>query len=66
MIHLAMQSSCKLAIFPLQDVFEQGTEARMNQPSQLDGNWSYRFDGEWSREVAEALRMAAQTAGRLT
>jgi 4-alpha-glucanotransferase len=35
----------RLAIVPLQDVLGLGSEARMNTPSQSDGNWGWRFPG---------------------
>jgi 4-alpha-glucanotransferase len=33
----------ELAIAPLQDVLDLGTEARMNYPGQPAGNWDWRF-----------------------
>lgn len=42
-IRLVMGSVADTAIFPLQDVLGLGTEARMNLPSTLKGNWEWRF-----------------------
>ncbi len=42
-IRLCMSSSADVAIIPIQDLFAQGTESRMNVPSKPDGNWQYRF-----------------------
>jgi 4-alpha-glucanotransferase len=42
-IRLALGSVACLAIFPWQDVLGLGTEARMNRPGTLQGNWEWRF-----------------------
>jgi 4-alpha-glucanotransferase len=43
LIRLAWASVADLAIAPLQDVLELGTEARMNVPGVATGNWGWRF-----------------------
>ena len=43
LIRLAWSSVADLAIAPLQDVLNLGTEARMNFPGRPDGNWAWRF-----------------------
>ncbi len=43
MIRGAMGSVSELAIVPMQDILELGTEARMNRPSTLGGNWCWRM-----------------------
>lgn len=43
LIRLAMMSCARLAIIPMQDCMNLGSEARMNTPSQASGNWSWRF-----------------------
>ncbi len=43
MIQVAMQSSAHTAIFPMQDILNLGSEARMNTPGVEQGNWSWRF-----------------------
>ncbi|NOZ49263.1 MAG: 4-alpha-glucanotransferase [Chloroflexi bacterium] len=43
MIRLAMMSSANLAIIPMQDCMNLGSEARMNTPSVASGNWGWRF-----------------------
>ncbi len=54
-IRLAWSSVADLAIAPLQDILNLGTEARMNTPGQADGNWRWRMpdqalnDGIWQR-----------------
>ena len=49
----ALQSTANLAILPLQDVMQLGTEARMNTPGTDSGNWSWRF--EWSELGEDSL-----------
>ena len=46
MIGCVLQSKCRLAVIPLQDVIGLGTEARMNLPGNPDGNWQWRFKWE--------------------
>jgi 4-alpha-glucanotransferase len=43
LIHLAMRSVAKLAIVPLQDLLNLGSEARMNRPGVELGNWGWRY-----------------------
>ena len=42
LINLAWSSAAALAIAPLQDVLNLGTEARMNVPGRAEGNWRWR------------------------
>ena len=45
------------AVAPMQDVLSLGTEARMNYPSRLGGNWEWRMKEEdMSLRLAERLR----------
>jgi 4-alpha-glucanotransferase len=54
LIRVAMSSPAPLAVIPLQDILELGTDARMNTPGKPDGNWRWKFDwpqlaqGKWS------------------
>jgi 4-alpha-glucanotransferase len=43
MIRLAFASVADTAIIPMQDVLNLDSEARMNFPGRLGGNWSWRF-----------------------
>ena len=45
-IRLALASVAQYAIFPMQDILDLGTEARMNTPSVLGGNWAWRIQTE--------------------
>ncbi|MGB7872838.1 MAG: 4-alpha-glucanotransferase [Anaerolineales bacterium] len=45
------------AIAPMQDLLGLGTEARMNFPSKLGGNWSWRLsEDELNQELQDRLR----------
>jgi 4-alpha-glucanotransferase len=49
----------------MQDVLGLGSEARMNTPGAVTGNWSWRLDhGAADDELAGRLREAAEAAGR--
>jgi 4-alpha-glucanotransferase len=44
-------------LIPMQDVLGLGTEARMNQPATMGGNWRWRYrPGDLKPELAERLR----------
>ncbi len=40
---LALMSVSKLAIIPAQDILGLGSEARMNKPGTIEGNWEWRM-----------------------
>jgi 4-alpha-glucanotransferase len=44
LIRLAWSSVADMAIAPLQDVMNLGTEARMNYPGRSQNNWSWRYE----------------------
>jgi 4-alpha-glucanotransferase len=53
----AWSSRAALAVAPLQDVLDLGTEARMNLPGTDEGNWRWRYAADaLSRELAARLR----------
>ena len=60
-IRLAMESVSDTCIIPNQDYLVLGAEARMNRPSTLEGNWTWRLeqgrlDGGrtgWIRRITE-------------
>jgi 4-alpha-glucanotransferase len=67
LIELALSSRSRLAIVQLQDVLGLGSEARMNRPSTIGGNWSWRLrPGELTREHAARLGDATARWRRLT
>lgn len=56
LIRVAFGSVADLAIIPLQDILNLGSEARMNTPGKLGGNWSWRYwPGALNEGVAERL-----------
>ncbi|MGA2880371.1 MAG: 4-alpha-glucanotransferase [Bryobacteraceae bacterium] len=53
-------------LIPMQDVLGLGTEARMNQPATLGGNWRWRYrPGVLKPELARRLREMAELYERL-
>lgn len=43
LIRLAMATVADMVITPMQDILSEGANARMNMPSVMKGNWSWRF-----------------------
>lgn len=65
LIHAASASVATLAIYPMQDVLDLGSEARMNVPSRAEAQWRWRFD--WAQVApwqAERLAMISKAHGR--
>jgi 4-alpha-glucanotransferase len=66
LMRLGLMSVAQYAITPLQDVLRLGTEARMNTPGRLGGNWAWRCPAEaLSAELADTLRQLTFIYGRL-
>ena len=62
---IVLYSRAALAVLPLQDLLEFGSEARMNTPGTADGNWSWRF--QWDdlpADLAPRLRQKLDKAHR--
>lgn len=51
LIQAALGSVANLAIIPMQDILELGTDCRMNTPGTIQGNWHWRF--QWHQLPAE-------------
>ena len=49
-IREVMKSVANTVLFPMQDVLGLGSEARMNTPGTLGGNWTWRLSPESLRE----------------
>ena len=65
LLELALSSRAALAIIPAQDVLGLGSEARMNRPGEVGGNWAWRLEpGQLGLDVAARLRAAAARAAR--
>lgn len=65
LVECAWASPAPLAIVPMQDLLGLGSEARMNRPGLLHGNWAWRF--EWDAlpaDLAERLRADLERHGR--
>jgi 4-alpha-glucanotransferase len=64
-IRLALASVASFAIVPLQDLLCLGSEARMNTPSTLSGNWAFRYrEEQLTGELAERLASLTRLFGR--
>jgi 4-alpha-glucanotransferase len=64
-VELALSSRASLAMIPLQDVLELGSEARMNTPGRAKGNWAWRLEkGQLTGRHAKRLRAATLAARR--
>lgn len=65
LIRLALSSVANQAIIPLQDILGLGGEARMNVPSQAEGNWAWRYQPDaLTDEVRDRLKTLTETYGR--
>ena len=65
-IKMTLDSISNTAMIPMQDYLHKGKEARINTPSKLGNNWSYRFAKEdFSKSVAEKIRKMTEESGRL-
>ena len=64
-LRAAAGSPAALAVAPLQDVLGLGSEARMNVPSRVDGNWAWRVArGALTPALAEKLALLAEVTDR--
>ena len=65
LLEVALSSRAALAIVPVQDVLELGSEARMNRPGEIGGNWAWRLEpGQLELDSATRLRASAEAAAR--
>jgi 4-alpha-glucanotransferase len=65
-IRAAQGSVADLSVIPLQDVVGLGSEARMNMPSEPDGNWRWRLkQGLLTADLASKLALLAEITDRL-
>ncbi len=64
-IRAAQASVSGLAVIPMQDYLELGSEARINTPSTLGGNWTWRMKkGAFTRELAKKIGKLTALYGR--
>lgn len=65
LIRIAYASVAAMAIIPLQDVLNSGSEARMNTPGQAGGNWAWRYSAEQLNDsIVKRLADMTQAYGR--
>ncbi len=70
LVREAMKSAAGLAIVPMQDLLGLGAEARMNTPSTIGGNWSWRLTenpvagDSLSRELVDMAWLYGRTTRR--
>jgi 4-alpha-glucanotransferase len=65
LLGVAWGSRAALAIAPLQDVLDLGSEARMNLPGTEEGNWQWRYAPEdLTAERAERLHALTESSRR--
>ena len=63
---IAMQSRAALCVIPMQDHLYLGDEGRMNTPSSVAGNWTWRMSGQdMSEQVFERIKEITRIGGRL-
>ena len=66
LIELAFRSRASLAVVQAQDVLGLGSEARMNYPGTVSGNWHWRLEpGALTAKHAARLRGLTAASGRL-
>jgi 4-alpha-glucanotransferase len=65
LVRTALASVADTAIIPMQDYLELGSEARVNTPSTLGGNWEWRIEaGACSSELSKHMLELARIYGR--
>ena len=67
MMRSAATSVARLCLFPMQDVLQLESDARMNTPAQPDGNWVWRYSPDalqpWITEKLAALTQVTDRDG---
>ena len=65
LVRAAYESPARLTVIPMQDLLGLGSEARMNVPGTVDGNWSWRFNwADVPADFAERYGTLAATNNR--
>ena len=65
LIRLALGSVANIAIFPLQDILGLGGWAKMNTPSTIEDNWSWRYRPEaLTSDIGQHLKYLTYMYGR--
>lgn len=64
--YLALSSTARLCILPMQDILGFGNDCRMNKPSTSEGNWIWRCAPQYlTKELADDLMEQALFYNRL-
>ena len=64
-VRAALASVAELTVIPFQDWLGLGSEARINAPSTLGGNWCWRMgEGDASPELAGRMARLTRLYGR--
>lgn len=67
MIRSALASPCYLAIIPHYDYLQKGVEARINTPSVLGGNWTWRMEkGDMNSDLSTYIARLTDIYKRYT
>jgi 4-alpha-glucanotransferase len=65
LIKAAFSTKAQLAIVPMQDYLGLGSEARINTPGTLGGNWRWRvLDSQLTTEVCDNVAELVHASGR--
>jgi 4-alpha-glucanotransferase len=65
LIRLAATSVADICLFPMQDLLELGSEARMNTPAEAANNWGWRCpEGVLSAALAEKMAALMELTDR--
>jgi len=65
-VEAAMRSVCWLAMVPMQDFLELGSEARFNTPGTVEGNWIWQLDiSRCTEELSAKIREAVSCHERI-
>lgn len=65
-IQLALGSTARLTIFPVQDILGLGNESRMNTPGKSGRNWIWKLKpGQLTPRVMQKLKKKCQLYGRV-
>jgi len=62
LVELVMATQAQLAIVPMQDILQLGSEARMNTPGIVNGSWAWRF--EWAQLTVKLRQQFASVLQR--
>ncbi|MCX7023756.1 MAG: 4-alpha-glucanotransferase [Spirochaetes bacterium] len=65
LVREALKSPANLAVIPMQDILGLGSSSRMNTPSTIGGNWTWRMrSGDFTEELAMKFGAMSALYGR--